>query len=262
MKREIHLFFTALGFYTRLPVSGWIKNDPADNAPALRYFPAVGWVTGGILSLLMISASYLFSPVLSVLLAITAGILLTGGFHEDGLADVCDGFGGGWTKEKILRIMKDSSVGTFGVLGMIIILAFRFQLLYEIFNSVNTIIFIIVLLSSHSMSRFMAIILMYGNIYARDDETSKVRSVVKEDMSTTTFYVAAITGAVPLIMLMIITHSWFYILPLFTAFLITWCLRIYFRKWIGGYTGDCLGATQQITEVIILLTVMALWNFI
>ena len=100
MKKELHIFFTALMFYTRIPCPKNINHHPDYLNKASRYFPLVGWIVGGISFLIFYMTSFLFSVEIAVLLSMITGVLVTGAFHEDGFADVCDGFGGGWTKEK------------------------------------------------------------------------------------------------------------------------------------------------------------------
>src|SRR4051794_21756033 len=111
MKKELRIFFTAIMFLTRLPVPRFTDHSPEYLKQSSRYFPLVGWIVGGIGALVFYLFSSFFSLELSLLASIIATVLATGAFHEDGFADVCDAFGGGWTKEKILAIMKDSRLG-------------------------------------------------------------------------------------------------------------------------------------------------------
>ncbi len=106
IRREIQIFFAALMFFTRIPCPTWVKHSQETLNKASRYFPLIGWIVGAIGASVFWISSLLFPPVLAVLLSMIATILLTGAFHEDGFADVCDGFGGGWTQEEILRIYE------------------------------------------------------------------------------------------------------------------------------------------------------------
>src|SRR6187402_617597 len=143
MKEQWKIFLTAVMYFTRINVRkmGLYKNIPplpdnADVGPSANepeylnkaplYFPLVGWIVGGVSVLVYLVFSRLLSSDIGVLASMVAGILLTGAFHEDGFADVCDGFGGGWTKENILSIMTDSRVGAFGVIGIISMLAAKY----------------------------------------------------------------------------------------------------------------------------------------
>src|SRR5215472_2556593 len=132
MKKEVRIFFTAVMFLTRLRVPPSIDHSPEYMRQAPRYFPMVGWIVGGISALAFwIGAKYI-SGDFGIAAAMITSLLVTGAFHEDGFADVCDGFGGGWTKEKILLIMKDSRIGAFGAIGLIAILGTKFLLLKEL----------------------------------------------------------------------------------------------------------------------------------
>src|SRR5882724_4395211 len=119
-------------FLTRIRVPATIDHRPEYLQKSPRYFPLIGWIVGGISILVFLAFNKFFSENIALLASMIAGILTTGAFHEDGFADTCDGFGGGWTKEKILLIMKDSRLGTYGVIGLISILASKYLLLKEL----------------------------------------------------------------------------------------------------------------------------------
>ena len=120
---ELQLFLAAVMFYTRIPVSQNVGYSEVSLQKSIRYFPLIGWIVGGLSALLFLGLSLLPLPTtVVVLLSMVASIWVTGAFHEDGFADVCDGFGGGWTKEKILAIMKDSRLGTYGAIGLFLLL--------------------------------------------------------------------------------------------------------------------------------------------
>jgi adenosylcobinamide-GDP ribazoletransferase len=125
MKKELRVFFTALMFYTRIPCPKWVDHDDDYINQATRYFPFIGWIVGVICFLFLYGASLLLPVPVAVVISMLAGVFITGAFHEDGFADVCDGFGGGWTKEKILLIMKDSRVGAYGVIGLVVLLLLK-----------------------------------------------------------------------------------------------------------------------------------------
>ena len=257
MKRELHLFLTAIMFYTRIPVPRWVDHDPNNLNAATRYFPLAGYVVAIVSWLVYIGCRYIFSIEISMIMSTLAGVLLTGAFHEDGLADVCDGFGGGWTKEKILSIMKDSRVGTYGVVGLIFILALKFFSLVQL-GMFNTWCFGLVLLLAHSMSRVAAVFIIYSSIYAREDADSKAKPVAQQ-LSIGNLMIACIWTVVPLAAMVYLNAG--FLLIIVPVLCLTVYLRWYFQKWIGGYTGDCLGATQQLNEVVIYLSVLAIWNF-
>ena len=167
-------------------------------------------------------------------------ILLTGAFHEDALSDFCDGFGGGYTKNKILSIMKDSRIGTYGAVGLIILLLAKFFLLLE-FDPINIPVILII---AHAHSRVYPVILIFTSKYVREGEDSKSKPVGKRN-SLVTLFVALITGSLPLLLIDPIVIPF---LLIFNALIFVF-FRYYIHKKIGGYTGDVLGALQQFTEV-------------
>ncbi|WP_343707436.1 adenosylcobinamide-GDP ribazoletransferase [Flavobacterium sp.] len=261
MKKELHIFFTCLMFYTRIPCPKNITHHPDYLNKATRYFPFIGWIVGSISFL----AFYLFSLFLSieiaVILGIIASILTTGAFHEDGFADVCDGFGGGWTKEKILMIMKDSAIGAYGAIGLVLLFLLKFKLLSEsILLFTNNILLIFLLfISAHSLSRLAAISIVFTHEYSRDDASSKSKPIAKHYTWKEVFG-SFFFGLIPLIV-----FSYFdlkILLAIIPVFIARYFLARYFQKWIDGYTGDCLGATQQVCEVVFYLSILFLWKFI
>ncbi|WP_426484022.1 adenosylcobinamide-GDP ribazoletransferase [Flavobacterium sp. 2] len=265
MKKELHIFFTCLMFYTRIPCPKNITHHPDYLNKATRYFPFIGWIVGSISFL----AFYLFSLFLSietaVIFAIIASILTTGAFHEDGFADVCDGFGGGWTKEKILMIMKDSAIGAYGAIGLVLLFLAKFKLLSEsllIFkNDNNYFLLFLLFISVHSLSRLAAISIIFTHEYSRDDATSKSKPIAKQHTWKEIFG-SFFFGLIPLLALSYFSFEIKTILILIPVFLTRYFLARYFQKWIGGYTGDCLGATQQVCEVIFYLSFLFIWKFI
>jgi adenosylcobinamide-GDP ribazoletransferase len=253
MKKEIEIFFTALMFYTRIPCPKWVTHDAEYLNKATRYFPVMGWIVGGATALVFYGAEYLFNIPVALVLSMITGIFITGAFHEDGFADVCDGFGGGWTKEKILDIMKDSRVGAYGAIGMALLLLLKYMLLL----SVNTFDLWMVLLAAHSFSRLCAVLIVATSKYVRENEDAKAKPLAKS-ITIKEIVPAIIFGIAPLLFFWDVKV--FLLLPL--PLLGTFYLRHYFTKWIGGYTGDCLGATQQVTELLFYLSIIAVWKFI
>lgn len=265
MNREIRLFFTALSFYSRLPGPAYVHQDNAHNLPdSIRYLPVVGWIIGLVTAGVFIAATYLFGEAVAILLAMVASILLTGAFHEDGFADVCDGFGGGWAKEKILTIMKDSRLGTYGVVGLILLMGLKFaalmQLFTETFIAANVITIVGLFIVAHSVSRFAAITLVFNHSYARIEESKASGAVAKG--SVINLVIAGVFTLIPLVGLTVYLAQPALLLLVIPVLLFSFYLGAYFKKWIGGYTGDCLGAVQQLTEVTVYLSYILIWKFI
>jgi adenosylcobinamide-GDP ribazoletransferase len=260
MRREIRVFFTAIMFLTRLPVPRWTDHSPEYLREAPRYFPAVGWIVGGFSGL----AYWLFAHFISVDIGVAAsmitGMLVTGCFHEDGFADVCDGMGGGWTKEKILMIMKDSRIGAYGAIGLISILGTKFLLLKAIP------FFIPAVVTAHSVSRLMPVLVMKAGVYAADPDQSKARPLAGASISGTTLIVAIVVSVAPFLLLPVFPPIGralaYFLIVLLSALAVTYKMYRWFFKWIGGYTGDCLGAIQQVTEITVYLGCILLWRYL
>lgn len=264
MKKELRIFFTALMFLTRLPVPRMTDHSPEYLEKSSRYFPLIGWIVGGISAAVLLLALQVLSVELAVLAMMIAGVLSTGAFHEDGFADVCDGFGGGWTKQKILDIMKDSRLGTYGTTGLISILAAKFLLLRELLplmahHSGKSIYLLApaTLLAAHGISRMMAVISIQFYPYVTPDDVSKSKPSAAQKLSMGSFIVALSFAVLPFLFL-----PFSFLGLIFPVLLLaTVLLNRYFKKWIGGHTGDCLGSIQQTTEIITYLSMLILWKY-
>lgn len=250
LRRELEYFFGALRFFTRLPVPAWVGHSSEALNRSARYFPAVGLLVGGIGALVYLGATQLWPPSVAVLLSMAATIYATGAFHEDGLSDSVDGLGGGWEKLRILEIMKDSRVGSYGVVAMVLALLGKFVLL----SALAPALIPFALLAGHALSRFCATVLLATMDYVRDDLLSKAKPLATR-LSPGAMLVALSFVLMALAML-----------PLEKAFfgcvlaaLATFWLAAKFKRWLGGYTGDCLGATQQLSEIAFYLGLLASW---
>ncbi|MES2264135.1 MAG: adenosylcobinamide-GDP ribazoletransferase [Pseudomonadota bacterium] len=249
---QLRLFFIALQFFTRLPIPRWVGFEPAWLHHASRYFPLIGIVVAVIAGAVYAAAALLLPAAVAVLLATAAGIYATGAFHEDGFADMCDGFGGGMTRERVLDIMKDSRIGAYGAIGTICLLALKCTAL-SLLPPASA---IAALFLAHPLSRLAATSLIWRMEYARAEGKAKPMA---QEMSTTEFAIAALCAALPALILgAAACLSWSAIAASVLAALCsaTWLGRKFARR-IGGYTGDCLGAVQQVAEVAIYLCVLA-----
>jgi len=245
--QEIKRLFAAIQFFTRLPVPSWVGHSQQQLDAAARYFPLVGLLVGGIAALVLWLAWQLWTVPIALLLSMLSTLLVTGGFHEDGLADSVDGLGGGLTRERTLAIMKDSRIGAFGTLALIGVLALKFATLSALTVSMA----IIALISAHTLSRFAGVIIMATLPYVRDDADSRSKPLV-QGISGTTFAVAVATAAVAIIPLGLRG-----VIASLAALVGILLWRAYLRSRLGGYTGDYLGAAQQLSEVIFYLTLAA-----
>ncbi|KQN74758.1 cobalamin synthase [Duganella sp. Leaf61] len=249
---QLRLFFTALQFFTRLPIPRWVGFDPAWLNQASRYFPLVGVVVALITGAVYAVAFKLFPPAIAAILSTAAGIYVTGAFHEDGFADTCDGFGGGMTGERVLEIMKDSRIGAYGAIGIFCLLLLKCATLTMLppYGAIAALLF------AHPMSRLMATGLIWRLDYARAEGKAKP---LAQKMATPELAIAAITALAPALLLIWLNWlSWTMLLSGVTCALVAaiWLARKFMGR-IGGYTGDCLGAVQQVTEVVFYLCVLA-----
>jgi adenosylcobinamide-GDP ribazoletransferase len=248
---EIRLFFTSLMFYTRLPVPSWTGYSDDQLNRSTRYFPSIGWVVGGSVALTIFLLSHVLSTALSVCIALAFGVLLTGAFHEDGFADLCDGFGGGMTSERVLEIMKDSRVGAYGVIGTIMLFVVKISAMVSLITlepwyGLTAVVF------AHVLSRFCCVTIIFTDLYARADMTSKVKPIGNQ--ISPGGLTASGLWLLPFIFLLWSRPWWFLAVP--AALLARLRLGGWFRRRLGGYTGDCLGAAQQIMEVVTFITIL------
>ena len=248
LRRELEYFLGAVRFFTRLPVPKWVGHSAEALNHSARYFPAVGLLVGGIGALVYLGGALLWPQPVAVLLSMAATIYATGAFHEDGLSDTVDGLGGGWEKLRILEIMKDSRVGSYGVVAMVLALLGKFTLLI----SLDPALIPFALLAGHAVSRFCSTVLLATMDYVREDLLSKAKPLAtKLSPGAMLFALSFVVGSLAL-------------LPMEKAFvgcalaaLATFWLASKFKRWLGGYTGDCLGATQQVSEIAFYLGVLA-----
>ena len=251
MLHQLRLFLIALQFFTRLPIPTWVGYRPEWLQQSSRYFPLVGVVVAAICGATYMVASWLLPSPVAVLLAVAAGIYLTGAFHEDGFADMCDGFGGGLTRERVLEIMKDSRIGAYGAIGILCLLAIKAGALV----SLPPAVVIAALFIAHPLSRLAAVSLIWLMDYARDEGKAKPMA---QSMSTGEFVVAAVCGLLPAVVcgaLGILDWSAL-VLALLAAIASAWFLGRKCQRRLQGYTGDCLGAVQQVAEVAVYLAIL------
>ncbi|MEM1322541.1 MAG: adenosylcobinamide-GDP ribazoletransferase [Bacteroidota bacterium] len=257
IQKEIRYFFTALMFFTRIPCPAWVDHSPKYLNKSRKYFPLIGWIVGGLAALVYYIAQLILPLDVAILLSLISTVWITGAFHEDGFADVCDGFGGGWTKEQIMTIMKDSRVGAYGAIGIGLLIALKVFTLFHL-AQISGLDILIFLVCGHTLSRFVASTFVQTHDYVQDPTKSKVKPIASERFSNGEMAYSALFALIPLLFLP-------YMIFLL-AVPITYLGKVYlgriFQKNIGGYTGDCLGATQQFCELIFYLSILGIWKFI
>ncbi|HMW03404.1 MAG TPA: adenosylcobinamide-GDP ribazoletransferase, partial [Acidobacteriota bacterium] len=246
----LKLFFIAIQFLTRLPVPVSHATTEEEIGRATAFFPMVGLIVGGSAAGIAMLAHPFFPHSTCVLAALVWMTLLTNGFHEDGLADSFDGFGGGWGKDQVLTIMRDSRIGSFGSLALIFLILAKYNLLSNLsFDQVWR-----WLIVAHVASRWTVLPLARWLPYARPEGQGKL--VAKQiNGQTLVFGTLTLVGTVALILPVKIAVTALMI-PLAVVIL----SGLYYRERIGGLTGDCLGATNQLTEVSLYVTAVALRN--
>jgi adenosylcobinamide-GDP ribazoletransferase len=242
-------------FYTRIPCPPWVDHSAEYLNKATRYFPLMGWIVGGTAALVLWGGAALWPIPVAVMLSTIAGVWLTGAFHEDGLADVADGYGGGWSAQQILEIMKDSRVGAFGALGLMLILLLKLAALAAL-ASQDLHLSLYALWLMHSLSRLAATWMIFAYPYARADEQSKAKPVAQR-MPLPDLLLAHLWGAIPLGLGLYWLGWTLLLVPLAMSAGFAYLAQMYL-KWTGGYTGDGLGSVQQVTEVLGYLGLLAL----
>lgn len=249
---QLRLFFVALQFFTRLPIPRWVGFEQDWLHHASRYFPLVGVVVGAIGAGVYAAAALALPAAVAAVLSTAATIYATGAFHEDGFADACDGLGGGMTRERVLEIMKDSRVGAYGAIGVVCMLGTKIATLAMLppASAIGA------LLLAHPLSRLCATSLIWRMEYARAEGKAKP---LAERMSTPEFCIAALTVAASAAILMACGALTLRAVlgALLAAAAATWWLARKFGRRIGGYTGDCLGAVQQLSEAAVYIAVLA-----
>ena len=253
MLRELRLFLSAIQFFTRIPVHAWVGHSAQQLEQAARYFPLVGICVGALAAgVLWLGAQVLPLP-LAVALSMAAGILVTGAFHEDGLSDFADGMGGGYSREKVLAIMKDSRVGAYGVIALVLVLLLKYQALLSLCSEHSLFFAAAALIAAHGISRLMAASIMLTQRYIREDDSARAKPAAQQ-LSHASFAIALLIALVPLDFLLIASPHFS---SVFAAVAAAFLMRVYLawrlQKRLGGYTGDCLGAVQQLSELAFYL---------
>ena len=240
-------FLMALRFLTVFPVPAQLEEKERSLAHAMVFFPAVGLLIGALSLALFSLAESIFPPRVAVLFLLVVPVLLSGGLHIDGLADFCDGFFAGKDKADVLRIMKDPSVGVWGVLGITLLLLSKYELLLVLPYRGKF------LLLAMAASRWAQVALSFSLPYA--GRSGGLGEIVAKKV---TFRVLAGATVVPLILACWLRGTGLMVLGGLVIFLVG--LAVFFKKKLGGVTGDLLGAASELTELFIFLFVVALYG--
>ena len=236
--------------FTRLPF--WrLRQPPQDSySRAVEFWPLTGWLTGGAMAATLYFSAYVLPYPVAVLLAIIVRLLISGSMHEDGLADFLDGFGGGGKdRERILAIMKDSRIGTYGVLGLILYLA----MLFAILESMPSDLAALAILAADPFAKMVASQIIVMMPYARTADTAKNRTVYQRP-TTAAGIGLAIQGLLPMaVVLWLLREFVNWSVVIFAPCFVFYFLYLLIWRRLHGYTGDCCGAVCLLTELATLL---------
>ncbi|MCM5680304.1 adenosylcobinamide-GDP ribazoletransferase [Schlegelella sp. S2-27] len=256
LSHELRLVAIAWQFLTRVPLPAAVVRrvgyrDAWLQASA-RHFPLVGAMVGTGAAAVLLVASLVFPAAIAAGLCLAATLLLTGGFHEDGWADVCDGLGGSPDRERALQIMKDSRIGAYGAIGLVLMLGLKWSALASMPAWVGA----AALLLGHTASRAAAVGLIWRLRYAGDAEHAKAKPLAQHLSGGGWLVALAWAAAAGLASAFVLPLSALALAVAAGGATTGWCAR-WFNRRLGGYTGDCLGATQQLCELTMYLGIVA-----
>ncbi|WP_394788950.1 adenosylcobinamide-GDP ribazoletransferase [Rhodoferax sp.] len=256
----IRHYLLAVQFFTRIPVTGrlaaWVGYSPAMLRASAAHFPGVGWLVAIAACAVAAASGTLLhgrigSALVTAALCTIATVLLTGGFHEDGLADVADGLGGSAERNRALEIMKDSRVGAFGAMALVLALLTKVALL-ALLDAYSGTALLMALVGGHVWSRFCPLVLVRLLPHVGDTATSKSKQLA-DQISRSALAVALAWCFLPLALVFYAQGATFLITSVAASWLaLLWMGRLFARR-LQGFTGDCLGATQQVCEIAFYL---------
>jgi adenosylcobinamide-GDP ribazoletransferase len=255
---ELRRVLIALGYFTRAPIPAWVGWSEHELNRAARYFPLIGVVVGAVGALALLACAQLLPVPIAVALSMVCTLLFTGGFHEDGLADSADGFGGGYTRERVLEIMRDSRIGSFGAIALVLALLIKFSALIEIAR-VSAMQAALALVIAHAASRGAGLLVMAMLPYARPDDDQAKAKPVAQGIGPREWSLGVLLGTLPALVATAVgaMSAMRLLAMLAVCALVLLAATRYFRMRIDGYTGDCLGATQQVAEIGVYLVFAA-----
>jgi len=243
--------WAALIFFTRLPFWRLYQPPKACYETVVEHWPLVGWLTGGVMAATLYGASMVLPYQVAVLVAIVMRLLLTGALHEDGLADFLDGFGGGGSnRQRILDIMKDSHIGTYGVIGLVLYLL----LLFFSLSSMSQEMAALAILAADPYAKMLTAQLVSMMPYARREEEAKAK-VIYRKITLVSGVSLAVQGLLP-IGLFVWYMGIVWEALIFIPALVMYFLYLLIWRRLHGYTGDCCGAVCLMVELSVYLTLM------
>ena len=274
LARAVRHYLLALQFFTRVPVTGrlaaWVGFSPAMLRASAGHFPGVGWLVGGLVAgltalLLHGLPGNAFAPLVAAVWGTAFGVLITGAFHEDGLADVFDGLGGSADRDRALVIMKDSRIGAFGAIAMMLALLAKVSVL-ALLGAVNAALLCAALFTAHVVSRTWPLLLIRLMPHVGDAAGSKSKPLADQisGQSLLTAFIWCFMALALVVIAQAATHfiaidqpSSVLLRALGGALLASGLVFLWLWRWfwlrLGGFTGDCLGTTQQLCELAFYL---------
>ncbi|HEX4843568.1 MAG TPA: adenosylcobinamide-GDP ribazoletransferase [Limnobacter sp.] len=259
-------YLLAVQFFTRVPVTGrlarWVGFSPAMLRASAAHFPGVGWLVGGSSAIVLWGVWHALPDVpaaswVAAVLCTVFSVMLTGAFHEDGLADTADGLGGSMNRERALEIMKDSRVGTYGALSLVLITFSKMSLLAVLLQWAPALAWFAVF-GAHVVSRFMPLLIIRSLPHVGDTQQSKSKPLA-DQISNASLCVATLWVALALVVLHgLVPQAPWWAAMLASGLALCWVWRLLKRR-LAGFTGDGLGAAQQGCEVAFYLGLALAW---
>lgn len=251
---ELRLALLALQFLTRIPVPAWVGYSEAWLQQSARHFPLIGAMVGAVAAVTWHVSALWWPTTIAVLIAMASTLVLTGAFHEDGLADTFDALGGAVSRDKALAIMKDSRLGTYGVSALVCVLAIKAAALMALGAQAAP-----AMLLAHTASRLTPLLLIRWLPYGGDIESAKAKPLATQ---LSHIGLAVGFGWVAVVALALMAGRWISIHALMASMAAMLAVALVMRRWLrirlGGFTGDTLGASQQLSELAIYLSLAAL----
>jgi adenosylcobinamide-GDP ribazoletransferase len=240
-------FLSAVQFLTRIPVPAHPYRD-GSLPHATKFFPLVGIIVGASAASLYLLLNPHLPKLITAALVLTYLVCVTGCFHEDALADVADGFGGGWNRDQVLTILRDSRIGSYGGAALALSLSLRIFLLASLPRTE----IVPIIVSAHILCRWTTLPLSYFLPAARANNAAG-RSGQGARVARLTSTQTLIGGTIFSWGCAILLLRWHSIAAISVASALTILTGLYYKRRIGGITGDCFGATNQIAEIAVYL---------
>ena len=254
--QTVRHYLLAVQFFTRIPVTGrlaqWVGYSPAMLRASSAHFPGVGWLVAGVAAGTFAALHQALgpgpgAPWVAAVFCTIATVWVTGGFHEDGLADVADGLGGSLDRERALDIMKDSRIGAFGAMALVLALLAKIGLL-AVLGAHSLGAALAALVGAHVVSRLWPLLLIRTLVHVGDTARSKSKPLA-DQITGAALGAAVLWCFMPLAIVWQAQSALFLIASLLISALIAAWMARWFARRLQGFTGDCLGATQQVSEI-------------